>query len=285
MRLCYICNATCVNEVWQCQACGATPQKNSEFIELAPHLALQNNGFKPEYFEQLINIEESHFWFRARNRLICSVAEPFMKNGDSFCEVGCGTGYVLARLAKCFPNVKFSATDIYSNALIFASKRTPAAALYQMDACSIPFSAEFDTMGIFDVLEHIEKDEVVLQQLHGALKPKGTLLITVPQHPCLWSQYDEINCHVRRYTRQEMHSKLHNTGFRVILTLSFVSLLFPVMYLSRRRPNRDYIKALQFSHPLSTFMSTIMAIEFEFIRLGVRFPFGGSLLVAAQKID
>lgn len=285
MKLCYLCNAPSVDEFWYCQACGATPKKNSGFIEFAPKFALQNSGFRPEYFEQQLNIEEGSFWFRARNRLICSVIAPFMINDVSFCEVGCGTGYVLAELARRFQNARFFATDIYSNALAFASKRTPAATLYQMDACSTPFSAEFDIMGIFDVLEHIEEDEVVLRQLHNALKPKGILLITVPQHPCLWNQYDKLVCHVRRYTRKEMHSKLRLAGFQIVRTLSFVSLLFPAMYLSRLRPKRSYIETLQFSRPLNACLSAIMAIEFELIRLGVRFPFGGSLFVVAQKLD
>lgn len=287
MKLCFVCSAPCVDDDWKCSTCGTTPNRDSGFRELAPQLALENNGFRSEYFEQLIDIENATFWFPARNRLISLVAAPFMKSGVSFCEVGCGTGYVLAGLSRCFPSVNFSATDIYSSALKFAASRVPAAQFYQMDARSIPFSAEFDVMGLFDVLEHIEEDEAILKELHRALKPKGILLVTVPQHPSLWSQQDEFACHVRRYTRKEIHSKLRQTGFREVFTTSFVSLLFPAMYLSRRlnKEQRRYDARLQFNRPLNALMNAVMAIEFRLIRLGIRFPFGGSLLVAAQKID
>jgi len=290
MKLCPNCGDTRVDGAWNCQACGTAPRSDSAFIELAPHLASHSSGFKPEYFERLARVEEGNFWFRARNRLICSVAAPFMKSGASYCEVGCGTGYVLAAFVKAFPSVKFSATEIYSDALSFASERSPTASLYQMDARAIPFSAEFDAMGTFDVLEHIEEDETVLSELHRALKPKGTLLITVPQHRFLWSQQDEHACHVRRYTRKEIQMKLQRAGFRVAFSTSFVSLLLPAMYLSRQRSRvedaqYDFTSDLQLSRPVNAIMTAVMAIEYVLIRLGVRFPFGGSLLIVAQKTD
>lgn len=40
-----------------------------------------------------------------------------------------------------------------------AAQRVPDAFLFQMDACHIPFREEFDLIGAFDVLEHIEIDQ------------------------------------------------------------------------------------------------------------------------------
>jgi len=288
MKLCPNCGSSRFEFSGACPACGIAPRETSGFVELAPELAAQSSGFKVEYFEQLASVEARNFWFRARNRLISWVATRFMRPGSNFCEVGCGTGYVLAGLAKSFPSVDFSATEIYSDALSFASARVPSASLYQMDARSIPFSAEFDTMGIFDVLEHIEEDEAVLREMHRALKPHGSLLITVPQHPSLWSQQDEQVCHVRRYTRDEMYRKLADAGFRVVFATSFVSLLFPAMYWSRRRvrvedAEYDMTADLRLSAPVNALMAAVMGIEFALIRLGMRFSFGGSILIAAQK--
>ena len=49
----------------------------------------------------------------------------------------------------------------------------------------------------FDVIEHIDEDEMVLTQMYKALQPNGGMILTVPQHPFLWSNQDEFACHVR----------------------------------------------------------------------------------------
>jgi SAM-dependent methyltransferase len=288
MKRCTQCGGLEVDASWECATCCAAPRRVGEVFELAPELASANSGFRVEHFEQLAAVEERNFWFRARNRLISWAARPFMRRGANFCEVGCGTGYVLAGLAQTFPEVRYTATEIYSDALSFAASRVPSAVLLQMDARSIAFFEEFDVIGTFDVLEHIEEDELVIREFRRALKPKGTLLLTVPQHPFLWSQQDEQVCHVRRYTRDEIRSKLERAGFRVALSTSFVSLLFPAMIASRKRARvddaqYDMTADLRLSWPVNAIMGAVMAFEYLLIRLGVRFPFGGSLLVVAHK--
>ena len=77
-----------------------------------------------------------------------------------------------------------------------------------MDARRIPFEREFDVVGAFDVLEHIVEDEDVLGQMFKATRPGGGLLVTVPQHPFLWSASDEHAMHQRRYSRAELRRKV-----------------------------------------------------------------------------
>ena len=77
-----------------------------------------------------------------------------------------------------------------------------------MDARRIPYEAEFDVIGAFDVIEHIYEDAAVLQQMHRAVRPGGGIIVTVPQHRFLWSKQDEFSCHFRRYTRGELMSKV-----------------------------------------------------------------------------
>jgi len=45
----------------------------------------------------------------------------------------------------------------------------------------------FDMVGVFDILEHIESDDVVLEQIRQSMVQGGGLLIIVPQHRWLWS--------------------------------------------------------------------------------------------------
>lgn len=290
MRQCQSCGSFNVDVTWRCGACGGMPAREDGFLAFSPELARQSSGFRPEYFQQLSEVEEGNFWFVARNRLIGWAARRYFPQTLTFCEIGCGTGYVLKGLASAMPNWKLFATEIYADGLAFAAARVPAASFCQLDARRIPFVAEFDVVGAFDVLEHIEEDEAVLEQMHRAIKPGGGLLLTVPQHPFMWSQQDEEACHVRRYTAHELRGKIEAAGFHVERLTSFVSLLFPLMYLTRKRsrvPDAEYDLTADLKLPwfVNAVFGVAMAFERACIGAGIRFPFGGSLLVVARKVE
>jgi len=116
------------------------------------------------------------------------------------------------------------------------------------------------------------------------------MLLTVPQHEFLWSQVDEHAFHVRRYHAGEQRTKLERTGFRILTMTSFVSLLLPPMFVSRlaRRKSRqdfDVLAELRLSPAANFALKSMLDLEWGLIRAGIRFPFGGSLLVMAQKLS
>jgi SAM-dependent methyltransferase len=212
----------------------------------------------------------------------------YFPDAVSFLEIGCGTGYVLAGIKGAFPEMQLCGSEIYTTGLGFAAKRASNALLFQMDAREIPFKDEFDVIGAFDVLEHIDEDERVLQQLYRAVRPGGGIILTVPQHPFLWSQQDEAACHARRYRKHELKKKVEAAGFEVKMTTSFVSLLLPFMLLSRLRKrvpaeHYDPMMELKLGSRVNSVLESIMNIERALTQWGVRFPLGGSLLLVARK--
>jgi len=238
----------------------------------------------------LAKLEDTNFWFRARNDLIIWAFNAYKPNAHSFLEVGCGTGFVLSGIAKAYSDMVLNGSEIFLDGLSYAIERVPTASFMQMDARRIPFLEEFDTIGAFDVLEHIDEDEVVLTQLYKALKPNGVLLLTVPQHPWLWSAADEYACHMRRYKAKELFDKIRRSGFKVLRTSSFVSLLLPAMLLSRfkrHQLNADYDAIAELSLPriLNDLFLFVMRLECWLIRLGLNFPIGGSRLLIAKKVS
>jgi len=225
MKKCLACGAAYPSSDPGCTACGAQPNKQEGFTAYAPALAHGGGGFKASYFADLAGLEAGHFWFRARNRLIIWALGEYCPEFRSFLEIGCGTGYVLSGMAKAYPNVQFHGSEIFTAGLAFAAGRKPTINFMQMDATNIPFVDEFDAIGAFDVLEHIEEDGQVLMQMYNALKPRGVVLLTVPQHAWLWSQVDDYSCHVRRYSANELHAKLGAAGFEILRSTSFTSVL------------------------------------------------------------
>lgn len=288
MKICLRCSEAFSAKEWICPTCGYKPVRLNEFEAHAPDFANNGGGFKPEYFAELAQLESTNFWFRARNELIIWAIQKFKAEAQTLLEVGCGTAFVLSGIAKSLPSISLSGSEIFVEGLSHASSRVPSAEFIQMDARQIPFSDEFEVIGIFDVLEHIEEDKDVLAQLYTALKPGGVLLLTVPQHPWLWSISDEYACHVRRYTCTEIESKINETGFQILKSTSFVTLLLPAMLLSRKihKKNKQVfnpIHELKMNSFLNTVFYILMILELGVIRLGVTYPFGGSRLIVARK--
>jgi SAM-dependent methyltransferase len=65
---------------------------------------------------------------------------------------------------------------------------------------ALPFGqGEFDLVGAFDVIEHIEDDRRVFAELSRVLKDGGVLVFAVPLHARFWTEFDEYVGHARRY--------------------------------------------------------------------------------------
>jgi SAM-dependent methyltransferase len=169
-----------------------------------------------------------------------------------------------------------------------ARERVPAARFFQADARSLPFDREFDVVGAFDVLEHIEDDGAVLQQMYQASRPGGGILLTLPQHRFLWSYVDEYSFHKRRYSRREIVRKVQQAGFEVLHATSFVSLLLPAFVVARLRPRIpreefDCCREFAVNRLLGIGLERVLDLERLLIGLGLSFPAGGSLLVVAGR--
>jgi SAM-dependent methyltransferase len=288
LKICLRCQARFEHDGWRCQACGFEPPRVAGFPAFAPKLAAGNEGYDDAYFAELYALEARNYWFRARNALLAWAMRKYFHAARVFLEIGCGTGFVLAGIARALPQLALHASEVSSSGLPFAAQRTPQAALLQMDARAIPFADHFDVIGMFDVLEHIDEDVTVLDEARRALRAGGGLIITVPQHRFLWSVYDEHAHHVRRYAAPELRAKVLKAGFRVIMMTSFVSLLLPLMLLSRRLPQKpaadyDVLAELRVSRAANFLLESVLAIERGLIRLGLRFPAGGSLLLIASR--
>lgn len=288
MKICSKCQVPYASEQWACPQCGHLVDQKNGFALFAPTLEDRQDGFKADFYATYAHLESGHFWFRARGRLITWALKKYAPDMRSFLEIGCGTGYILSRIADTFPNASLLGSEMFSTGLKFASCRLPEAEFMQMDARDIPYINEFEAIGAFDVLEHIEADTVVLQQMSRALKYGGIMLLTVPQHEWLWSQVDEYSCHVRRYDATDLHRKIEEAGFSVLRSTSFVSLLLPALMISRRTKKKqrgDSTNTAELAIPkaLNALFGFVMRLECLLIKVGVNFPVGASRLLVVRK--
>lgn len=271
-----------------------TPVIIDNFKCYAPELAYGNDGFPPDMFDLLAELEENNFWFKARNKIIRHLYQKYLgkNNAKKVLEIGCGNGYVLRGLQDL--GYQLTGSEIYLDGLKNVRKRlNENVELIQLNALNMPFENHFDAIGAFDVIEHIEDDIKVMQETHKSLKKDGYFFITVPQYQCMWSYLDDYAKHKRRYTQKELKTKLKSCGFEIQFCSSFVTTLFPFVFLSRLMKKRKPIDRILIDDVINEFMIPkiinysfykMMLIDFFFIKIGVSLPFGNSIVVVSKKI-
>ncbi len=205
----------------------------------------------------------------------------------SLLDVGCGTGFVLSALQEAFPGLRLVGVDFRAEYLDEARRRLPEVELRELDATRLPYEEEFDVVGAFDVLEHIEDDVAALRGMARAARHGGIVILLVPQHPRLWSRMDTIGRHVRRYTRAVLLKKVCEARLEPVAASSFVSTLLPAMIASRagrRALRRAYDPIAELvPGPLNGPFERLLDGERWLIERGVSLPAGGSLLLVARK--
>jgi SAM-dependent methyltransferase len=252
------------------------------------------SSYDPAFFSKLWQVEDKHFWFRARNILISSVVEQLVNSlpspsGYRVLEVGCGTGNVLRYLEQVCKKGQVFGLDLFYEGLRFAKQRVTCP-LIQADLHHPPFSTRFDIVAMFDVLEHIPDDLDILSSLHTFLAPEGMLILTVPAHMSLWSYFDEASHHCRRYEPLELEQKLNQTGFKVEFITPYMTSIFPLVWLGRRLASLKQGKVdelasneLRITPVVNEVIAWVLSLETKFTLSRRRLPTGTSLLALAGK--
>ena len=263
-----------------------------------------NRGTRTEYdpavYQPLVKVEDHHFWFRARNRVIGALAAQLtaqLSPGYRVLEVGCGTGNVLRALSEACPGGTVIGMDLFADGLRFARDRMPKALLVRGDALHPPFAERFEIVGMFDVLEHLEDDLGVLRALRRLITDRGTLIMTVPASRALWSYFDEASRHVRRYEIEELTDKLTRTGFEVEFLSPYMGILYPMLWLGRRlagskhQPGVDpemtrrlFDQELQVNPIAGAALGVVLGLERPWLVRRRRLPTGSSLIAIAHPI-
>jgi SAM-dependent methyltransferase len=219
--------------------------------------------------------------------LISWALEKFFSGFESFYDFGVGTGSMLSRVRDQWPSVKLFGSDLSSDSLAIVAKRVPGAFLFRTDVNRIPFKDNFDVIGAFDVIEHLDDDIAALKALRLTLKPGGGLAVTVPQHMILWSRLDDMRGHKRRYVGDGLARTVRAAGFDILLDTSFMATLFLPQYVSRRFLSQDAGTELEAEYRLPAFVNgalkAVLMAELATVRMGMRYPFGGMRMVIARN--
>lgn len=287
MRLCLRCDARFDGIDWTCPRCAFAPCVDRSIPTFAPALADGNAADAVYHHDVLNQAEAEHFWFDARRHLIVWAIRRYLGDPRSLLDVGCGNGGMLAAIRRGFPAARLAGCDALRAALSFAKTRVPDASLVQLDIHHLPFDREFEVVTAFDVLEHLDDDELVLRQMYRATTVGGGLVLSVPQHRWLWSALDVSTGHRRRYTRRELADKVRRAGFTVVAATSFITLLLPMLavarFAKRRAAGLDRDAEFRLAPTANAAFGAVCRLERTAIERGVSFPIGGSLLLVGRR--
>lgn len=187
-----------------------------------------------EEYDKMARLEGEHWFYRGKRRIVCHWLE---KNGGILArhvlaDCGAGTGaFAVQMSAQC----RVIAVDDHHESLdVLRSKLSPDQVV-EGSCTALGLAPEScDRATALDVLEHIPDDRAAAAELYRILKPGGILVVTVPAMMTLWSDWDVVLHHCRRYDRAGLEKLLKEAGFELVWTNYINVLVFPLIWLIRR---------------------------------------------------
>lgn len=232
-------------------------------------------------------IQKKHWWFVTKKDIVLdTIGRYFTKDGSEkrVLDIGCGSGLMLNALENIG---QAYGMDMSDDAINFSKEIFNGEVEKGALPDQVPYEENFfDLITALDVIEHIDNDVDSLKSMRSLLVPGGTIVITVPAYMFLWSSFDEMNEHKRRYTLTELREKLVLAGFTVEKISYYNTLLFPIVFAVRMLNNilkRDGASDVDMpASPLNFVLKKIFGIEKYLLRF-LNLPFGVSVLAVVRK--
>ncbi|MFA0069771.1 hypothetical protein BCU83_18350 [Vibrio breoganii] len=242
---------------------------------------MEEHVYKTMYHQQ-----NNHWWYRARKEILESYLNIYL-NGSSQLkglEVGAGTGVNTELLLEYVALDVVEKNPFSINLLNKIQKINVIEGLYP-ETLSSQYS-QYDSIFMFDVLEHIDSDEESLNFTNRLLKEGGVLFLTVPSYQFLFSSHDKEMHHFRRYSKKDLERKLEMSNFEIIESNYFNFFLFPIAFFSRvigKLGFHSYKQEQKIPHRfLNQLLFTIFRLE-KLLLPYIRLPFGLSIFICARK--
>lgn len=243
-----------------------------------------------------------HFWHLHRRRVIRDeLVKAGVRPDQRLIELGCGVGTVATYLNENGLSVDYG--DVHEQALLAARRRArerlgaraESRRFVRLDVALHPLAPGYDGVLMLDVLEHIPDDVGALSNVRQGLSAGGFVLFTVPAFQLLWSPWDDVQRHKRRYIRRRAQALAESAGFEVErVTYFFFPLFFGAAAVKLLRGARNAVLgtpplpddmgelAEARSNPLlNRVMLSVLALENP-ARRRLGLPLGTSILCVAR---
>jgi SAM-dependent methyltransferase len=241
-----------------------------------------------EYENKYHEVEKHNWWFVSRRLYLLDLIKNASRD-SKILDIGCSSGIFLKDLEQLgFKTENLFGVDISEKA-IANCKKNGIQNSFVMDAQNISLTEKFDIIIASDCLEHLENDTMAIQNWKQLLKNNGFLYVFVPAFQSLWSEHDEVNQHFRRYTKNELITKLLDAKFVILKSSYWNFFLFLPVYLYRKLTNflpknQKNEGQIVGNKLVNLFLLNLVIFENKLLKF-INFPFGVSTFCIVKKED
>lgn len=235
--------------------------------------------------------DDDHFWIRWRFSVLMDLIRRLGIDTSTAAlalDIGCGHGAMLRKLS-IETGWQIDGCDLNKTALTLSSGQNGRILFYDIRDRNEELRENYDYLLLFDVIEHIDDTEGFIESAVYHLKPGGYVFVNVPALQILYSKYDVVLGHRRRYDRVLLRTQLMAAGLEICAMRYWGIMLLPIALVRKVHlkgmKNLNDIARAGFQPPgsLSAYLlSTLEIVERAVFRYQ---PVGTSLLAIARKID
>jgi SAM-dependent methyltransferase len=227
-----------------------------------------------------------HWWWRAREHHVMRFVRRYARPGPAAkaLDVGCGDGLFWSRLTD-FAQVEGVEPDP-----LLVPAGSPLRDRIEIADFLVgrPRAADHDLVLMLDVLEHIENSGAALRRVASLLGPDGRFVVTVPALRYLWSNFDVLSGHHRRYTKRSLRAELEGAGLQVLtIRHCYTWTVAPLVlrkWFFRAETGEDSHFVKPPIAPLNQFLYLLSRLD-HWVSARVPMPFGSSLIAVAAVRD
>ena len=244
-------------------------------------LGTRGQEISSEQVSELEQLGLSYWWYAVRCAHVDRAFSRVAASGElRFLDHGCGPGFLTGHFIGKHAPVEALGIDGTREAVELAVRRgVPVREVDLREPLDLPFAPNLITS--LDVLEHLEDPVAALRNLAAAAATPATLVVTVPAMPSLFSKWDELSGHHRRYTRSLLRAQLEEAGWRPGRVRFIFSYCAPPAWLQRRLLRQ--VQEFEFPEVSPLVNRLMTAAGHVERRLGAPLPFGTSLLAFATR--
>jgi SAM-dependent methyltransferase len=198
-----------------------------------------DEGMPEQMLTETLEKVRRHPWWHARSKLALAVLrQNKVLPPGTVIDIGCGWGVNLTALESGGYHV----TGLDISRQILERIDQPVRRLVEADL-NQPLPAgpgTFDALFALDVIEHVDHDQQVIGRCAQLLRPGGLAVVSVPARPDLYSEFDAIQGHRRRYLPDTLQQAFANTQLAVRKIFWWGQWMVPLL---QRRPKTPATKS------------------------------------------
>jgi 2-polyprenyl-3-methyl-5-hydroxy-6-metoxy-1,4-benzoquinol methylase len=198
---------------------------------------IADDNMAEDILVDLARIVQRHPWWKARAALTLELLKQLgVKPPAPVLDAGCGWGVTLDVLEER----GYTAVGMDISRRTLEMLDCPGRRLAEADLTK-PLEQvvePHDAVLALDVIEHVDDDRDFVARLAELTKPGGVVVVSVPALPDMFTEFDKIQGHRRRYLPETLRAAFDGTGLEVERIFWWGQWLVPNLRRQRARPRR-----------------------------------------------